>query len=122
MASKNDAPDWKAENPLWRSAVLVLAWTVIVVGIVLLARLFNAVLEGSIADHVPRRMEPVWARPALALVLRLPIPLHVISVGLILQRRYLSPVLARSAWIAVVVSGCWLGAALAVRLFLQQIG
>lgn len=110
----------KPENPPWRIAVRAVAGGVIGVGILLLLRLVMSVWDGSIAAHGPGRVEPFWVRAALGFVLRLPVPLHVISVGLILQSRWLSPAMARTAWVAVVVSGCWLGGALAVRLFLLE--
>lgn len=89
-------------------------------GTLLLVRLVISLVDGSIAAHGPARVEPFHARAALGFVLRLPVPLHVISVGLILQSRWFSPAMARTAWVAVVVSGCWLGISLAVRLFLTQ--
>jgi hypothetical protein len=39
------------------------------------------------------------------------------AVGLILQRRWLSRGWSKTAWLAVVISGCWLGAALGIKLF-----
>ena len=113
--------DAKPENPPWRLVVRPVAGGVVVVGILLLVRLLMSVLDGSIAAHGPGRVEPFWARAALGFVLRLPVPLHVISVGLILQSKWLSPAMARTAWVAVVVSGCWVGGALAVRLFLLEV-
>lgn len=98
--------------------VRAVAGGILGVGVLLLVRLAMSVWDGSIAAHGPGGVEVFWARASLGLLLRLPVPLHVISVGLILQTRWLSPAMARAAWVAVVVSGCWLGGALAVRLFL----
>jgi hypothetical protein len=47
-----------------------------------------------------------------------PVPLHVISVGFVLQRRWLSPHGRRIVWLAVIISGCWLGVALVIKEFL----
>ncbi len=42
--------------------------------------------------------------------------MHVIAVGLILQKKQLARGWARLAWWAAVFSGCWLGAALVFKL------
>ncbi len=52
-----------------------------------------------------------------ALILSLPVPFHVMSVGLVLQRKWLTGLWNRIATWAVTLSGIWLGAALAVKLF-----
>jgi len=49
------------------------------------------------------------------LSVRLPVPFHVIAVGLFLLRFRLSTAWRRVAWWAVVVSGLWLGLALLFR-------
>lgn len=51
------------------------------------------------------------------MLLALPVPLHVIFIGLIIQKKHLSPRWARFAWIGISSSGVWLGIALALRLF-----
>jgi hypothetical protein len=51
-----------------------------------------------------------------ALGLIIPVPLHIISIGLVLKRKWLSRFWARAAWPAIFISGCWLGAAIAVRI------
>ncbi|QJB55777.1 hypothetical protein [Pseudodesulfovibrio sp. zrk46] len=50
------------------------------------------------------------------LMLALPVPLHVIFVGLIVQKKWLSPPMAKFAWVGIVSSGLWLGASLAIRM------
>lgn len=53
-----------------------------------------------------------------ALLLALPVPLHIIFIGLIVQKKWLSPPWARFAWIGIVSSGMWLGASLLVKMFI----
>ncbi|MCP4657356.1 MAG: hypothetical protein GY856_18245 [bacterium] len=88
-------------------------------GLFLLAGVIHKAAAGSLAAEVFGRPRVPWTYQIYALGLALPVPFHVISVGLILQRRWLSPVWARGAWIAIVVSGGWLGLAVAIKaLFL----
>jgi hypothetical protein len=95
---------------------------VVVVGLFLLARLLYAVFggPGSGSMDVIDGVEGAWGLKAAVLALRLPVPLHVISVGLIVQRRWLPRAAARAAWVSVMISGCWLGMALAARLLLFE--
>ncbi len=86
------------------------------VGIFLLIRLVHRAFNGTLAAQYFAYTLGAWTSTAGALGLSLPVPLHVISVGLIVQKRWLSPPWAKAAWYAVVISGCWLGTSLAVRL------
>ena len=90
---------------------------VVVVGVLLLIRLLVRAVAGPPGDELSdRHLSGSWLTTLSALALALPVPLHVIAVGLIVQKRWLSPLWARVAWYAVVISGCWLGVALAVKL------
>lgn len=90
---------------------------IIVTGLFLLARVFyNAATGSLVAQLFTQSEESFWILNSCALGLKLPVPLHVISIGLILQRGRLSPRFAKAAWIAIVVSGCWLGGALAIKM------
>ncbi len=81
---------------------------IIVVGLCLLAKiLYNAITSPLVLDTV------------YALGLALPIPFHVISIGLIVQKRWLSPGWVKIAWFAIVISGCWLGVSLAIRVVIS---
>ena len=91
----------------------------IIVGFILLARVIYGASDGTLAARYFPESRVSLPNTILALGLGLPVPLHVISVGLFLKRRWLSPLWIRIALIAVVISGCWLGIALAVKLFLQ---
>jgi len=51
------------------------------------------------------------------LLLSLPVPLHVIFIGLIIQKKYFTPPWQRFAWIGITGSGVWLGISLAIRTF-----
>ena len=98
-----------------KTAIRVIANVVILVGFLFLARVFYYGLNGVLAQKyfAPAPVSPVHS--AYALFLSLPIPLHVIAVGMVLQLKWLLPPWARAARWAVVISGCWLGLALAVR-------
>jgi hypothetical protein len=89
---------------------------VIVVGVLLFAKVIYEAATGSLSAELFARPKGSWLLTLYALALSLPVPFHVVSVGLILRRRWLSPAWARVAWVAVVTSGCWLGAALAIKL------
>ena len=102
-----------------RAIVTFVARRIIVVGIVLLVGVLYQAVNGSLATKFFAKSQPSSITSLCALMLGLPVPLHVMSVGLILQRSWLSPLWARVAWIAIVGSGCWLGASLAVRLLIS---
>lgn len=73
----------------------------------------NGILAGQFfpdVEHAPRHH-------LYGLLLALPVPLHVIFIGLILQKKWLSPPMARFAWVGIVSSGMWLGVSLLVKLF-----
>jgi hypothetical protein len=88
------------------------------VGLFLLIKILYNAATGSLTALLFAASQESWIKHVSALGLSLPVPFHVISVGLILQKRWLSPPWARFAWIAVVVSGCWLGVALGIKLLI----
>jgi hypothetical protein len=94
----------------------VVANILIAVGLFLLVRVLNNAVTGALVVQVFAQSQGSWIRNVYALGLSLPVPFHVISVGLVLQQRWLSPLWTKAAWLAVVVSGCWLGAALGIKL------
>ena len=51
------------------------------------------------------------------LFLTLPVPLHIIFIGLIIQKKHFSQPWQRFAWIGITASGVWLGISLAIRTF-----
>jgi len=91
---------------------------VILVGLFLLVKIIYSAATGSLTAQIFAASQESWIKRVSALGLSLPLPLHVITVGLILQRRWLAPPWARFAWIAVAVSGCWLGMALGIKLLI----
>ena len=97
--------------------IRILANGVVLVGLFLLGRVICQVAFSGLA--VPAASLPAGTGPQglMALGLRLPVPLHVIAVGLVLQKRWLAPAWARMAWWAAVFTGFWLGAALLIRQF-----
>lgn len=95
--------------------VRVTANLVILIGLFLFGRvLFNST-RGALAQQYFASLPESWVESVYALGLSLPVPLHIISVGLVLQLRWLSPRWAKGAQWAVIVSGCWLGLALVTR-------
>jgi hypothetical protein len=100
-----------------RKIVRLIANAAIAVGLYLFARMIYSAANGSLGVQLfPESQGAAWNTVA-ALVLALPIPFHVISVGLLLQRRWLPYSWSRIAFLATVISGCWLGAALGFKLF-----
>jgi hypothetical protein len=95
--------------------VRVTANILILIGLFLLGRVFCNSFTGAAAQHYFGNLPTTGLQNVYALGLGLPVPLHVISVGLVLQLRWFSPTWAKSVRWAVVVSGCWLGLALAIR-------
>jgi uncharacterized BrkB/YihY/UPF0761 family membrane protein len=64
--------------------------------------------------------EPISADIPLifALLLKLPLPFHMISVGFTIQRRWLPPTWSKTIRWATIISGCLLGASLIFRYLL----
>ena len=96
----------------------MLANATIMAGFFLLGRVICQAATGSLAAQYGVLPAGLGARGFFALGLSLPVPMHVIAVGLILQRKWLGRNWTQAAWWAVVFSGCWLGAALIIKLIL----
>jgi hypothetical protein len=94
----------------------IIANTTILAGLFLLGRVICQAATGGLAAQYPALPPGLRAYGLLALGLSLPVPMHVIAVGLILQKKWLARGWVRPAWWAVVFSGCWLGAALLFKL------
>ena len=100
-----------------KGIVRLIANPAIAVGLFLLVATIYDALNASLAAQLfPESPGSVW-NTVVALVLALPVSFHVISVGLILQRRWLPRSLGRISFPAAVISGCWLGAALGFKIF-----
>ena len=91
---------------------------IIFVGLFLLAKILYDAATGALSAQLFAASPESWTRHAAALGLGLPLPFHIISVGLILKRKWLSPLWRKIAWIAAVVSGCLLGVALLIKLLM----
>jgi len=98
-----------------KMVVRVIANITILIGIFLLIRVLYHSLSGVLAQQYFAPSQVSVIQNVYALGLSLPIPLHIIAIGLALQLRWLSPIWARGTRWAIVVSGCWLGLALAIR-------
>ena len=97
--------------------VRLIANAAIAVGFYLFVRMIFSAVTGSLAAQLFPESQESMGNTAIALVLGLPVPFHVISIGLLLQRRWLPHSWARISFLAAVISGCWLGAALGIKLF-----
>lgn len=96
-----------------------LALVIVLAGLIVLFRILYDAAVGSLPMKVFDTPQTTWIHGLYALGLELPIPFHMISIGLILQRRWLSPPWDRISWCAIVISGFWLGAALAAKSMLS---
>lgn len=94
----------------------VFANLIVLTGVFLLAKVMCHAASGALVGRVLTGPQGQgWLPQAFALGLSLGVPLHVISVGLVLQQKWLPSLWANAARIAVVVSGCWLGVALGIK-------
>jgi len=94
----------------------ILASLVSLLGLVLLVTVFVDWQTGYLGGKFfPMTEHDAWHH-FLALLLALPVPLHMIFIGLIVQKKWLSPPMARFAWVGIVSSGMWLGVSLLVRM------
>ncbi len=101
-----------------KTTVCLVTGAIIVVGFALLIQtLYQAATGQLVARYFPDSPDS-WAYGLFALGLKIPIPFHVMAIGLIIQKRWLSPRWARFAWVAIVGSGCWLAVSLVARMFL----
>ncbi|NIQ37330.1 MAG: hypothetical protein GTN81_01890 [Proteobacteria bacterium] len=103
---------------MFKMIVRVFANVLIAVGLLVLARLIHTTVTGSLVAQLFPQSHGLWIRNVYALGLSLPVPLHMISVGLLLQRRWIPPLWARAVWLPVLVSGCWLGVVLGVKVLI----
>lgn len=103
-----------------RIIVRLIANVSILVGIYLIAKMIYGAVNGFPAAPFVNESQGFMSNTLFALALGLPVPFHVISVGLLLKRRWLSPSWARIAFPAAVISGGWLGVALLTKIFLLQ--
>jgi len=98
-----------------KMVVLVTANLVILIGLFLLGRVLCNSFSGVAAQQYFGNFPVSGLQKVYALGLSLPVPLHVIAVGLVLQLHWLPPIWVKAARWGVVISGCWLGLALAIR-------
>ncbi len=101
-----------------RMLLRIFANATILTGLFLLGRVICQAVAGGLAAQYPALPAGLAGRGFFALGLSLPVPMHVIAVGLFLQKKWLNRRWVRAAWWAVVFSGCWLGAALLAQLIL----
>jgi hypothetical protein len=95
--------------------VRAIANVIILIGFFFLGRVLYYGLSGVLAQQYFTQSQGSVIQNVYALGLSLPIPLHIIAVGMVLQLRWLSPIWTRGARWAVVGTGGWLGLALGIR-------
>ena len=101
-----------------RNIIRLIANVAVAVGLFLLVRVIYYAANGSLATQLFPESQQAWTNTLSAIFLSLPVPLHVVSVGFVLQRRWLPLHWSRIVWLAVVISGCWLALALVIKVFL----
>lgn len=100
----------------------IFASTVSVVGLCLLGLVIYEWSLGVLTGEFFPDVEHTATHRLSSLLLALPVPLHVIFIGLIIQKKWLTPNWARFAWVGIVTSGLWLGGALLVKMFWLPLG
>lgn len=90
---------------------------IITVGLVLLGRVIYNSANGVLAKQIFHEHPASALANAYAFGLSVPVPFHVLAIGLILQRKRLPPGWEKIAKFAIVISGCWLGLALVIKAF-----
>lgn len=103
-----------------KTAIRIIANTVVAAGFYLLIQTLCHAASGTLTKTVFGNSPGSSIWNAAAIGLSLPIPLHVISIGLFLQKKWLPTRWIKATWIAIAFSGCWLGMALLLKLFIQK--
>ncbi|NDV18228.1 hypothetical protein GO013_02190 [Pseudodesulfovibrio sp. JC047] len=106
-----------SNSSVFKGIVRNICTTITIVGLCLLGLICLDASEGVLAARYFPNSIIVAEHQVYALLLAVPVPLHLIFIGLILQKRWLSEPLARCAVIGIIGSGVWLGVALGVKFF-----
>jgi hypothetical protein len=101
-----------------RNIIRIIAKIAVAAGLLMLVRVIYHAANGSLVAQLFPESQQSWISNLYAIALSLPFSLHVISVGSVMQRRWLSSHWIRIVWLAVVISGCWLVVALVIKVFL----
>ena len=115
--TSNDQP---AERSVLVQTLRIGLSCISLIGVLLLIKLLLSAVNGELVRQLPSDLQQAWWSTPAALGLGLPVPLHIIAIGLVLQKWWLSPRLARIAWFGIITSGCWLGLALAGKLLINM--
>ena len=101
-------------------AIRVIANIIVAAGFYVLIQILFHAASGTLAKTVFGSTPGSSISNVSAIALSLPVPLHVISIGLILQKHWFSTRWAKASWFAILVSGCWLGVSLFIKLFILK--
>lgn len=97
------------------SAFRIFATLISIAGVGLLVKVFILFYTGTLSDDIHAEWAGDDSKNIYSLLLALPVPLHVISIGMIIQKKWLSPLLGKIAWFSIVTSGVWLGISLFIK-------
>ena len=104
-------------SPAAKGIIRNICSTVTIIGLCLLGLVCLNAYENTLAAKYFPEIAHTARHRVFALLLALPVPLHVIFIGLIIQKQWLTKPMARFAWIGITASGLWLGTALVVKMF-----
>ena len=93
----------------------IFASAIALAGVGILADVIFEACSGELIEQLLPEYNKTLAHKTLALLLALPVPFHVISIGMIIQKRWLPVKLKRITWISIISSGIWLGIALIIK-------
>ena len=101
-------------------AISIIANIVVAAGFYLLFQILFHAASGTLTKTVfgSTPGSSLWNIGAIAL--SLPVPFHVISIGLILQKHWFSTRWVKVSWFAIIVSGSGLCVALFIKLFILK--
>jgi len=89
------------------------------VGFFLLIRVIYQAITGELIEDLNTDLGKNIKNTWFALGIGLPVPFHVISIGMILQKKWFTKRWKKIAWICIVTSGVWLGIALLVKAIIK---
>jgi len=93
----------------------ILSVFIIFSGIFFLIFTLHTAILNSLTEQSISGAEGKYLKHFSGLLISLPVPLHIISIGMIIGSKNYSNLWKKIAWFAVIISGIWLGIAVGVR-------